>query len=319
MKKEALLRCFRLLFIIAFIVCCLSVPLKAEIIDKVVGIVNKDVITLSGLIKITQSETPNPENFNSQEKLRGLLHQIIEQTLITQEAARLAIRASDKEVDNAIEKFKKGNGINNDQLQKALRDQGMTWEEYRERFREEISRQHIINQKIRAKVSVTDKDLEMYYDENIDDFVEPPKVKIEQLFFPFPSEATYQTKNEILLKAEGALKRIQSGETFQKVAEQHGMVKEGESLDLGYFEKGELMSCLDNAAFSLIIGKASDLISSDKGLFIIKVLDRAEAKTKTIDEAREKIFDHIYRQKMENKYQEWIQDLHNKAYIEIKI
>jgi len=319
MKKQPYLRFARLLFGSAFIVFFLSGPLQGEIIDKVVGIVNKDVITLSGLLEIVQSQPPNSDNFNSLKKSRDLLKQIIERKLISQEATRMGIKASDNEVDKAIENFQKGNGITAAQLKEALREQGVIWEEYRENFREEISRQHIINQKIRSQVSVTDKDLEKYYQDHLDDFVEPPKVKIEQLFFSFPPAASAQAKKDALIKAESALKLIRSGENFQKVAEEYGFVKEGASIDLDYFGKGELMTCLDTAAFSLTIGKASDLISTNKGYFIIRVLDRAEEKTKTIDEVREKIYNQLYQQKMEKKYQEWIQELHNKAYIETKI
>lgn len=319
MKKQPCLRFARLLFGSSFLVFFLFVPLQGEIIDKVVGIVNKDVITLSGLLKIAQSQPPNSDNFNSQKKFRGLLKQIIEQKLISQEATRIAVRANDNEVDKAIENFQKENGITASQLKEALREQGGTWEEYRENLREEISRQHIINQKIRSQVFVTDKDLEKYYQDHLDDFVEPPKVKIEQLFFSFPPDAATQTKKDILIKAEAALRLIKSGENFQKVAEEYGFVKEGASIDLDYFGKGELMTCLDTAAFSLTIGKASDLISTNKGYFIIRVLDRAEAKTKTVDEVREKIYNQLYQQKTEKKYREWIQELHNKSYIEIKI
>jgi len=320
MRKQKLCRpVIQVFFAVLITLSFFSTPVKSEIIDRVVAVVNKDIITLSELLSAAQSQTDNPVSFTSPEKYRELLQSIIEQKLISMEALQKEIKVSDKEVDQFVDNFKERNGITTAQLKEAVQQQGMSWEEYRKQLREEIMRNQIIAQEVRSQVSVTESDFEKYYQNHLDDFIEPPRVRIEQMFFPFPPGATPEAKAETISRAEEAYKRIKSGDDFQKIAVEYNLAKENGSSDLGYFNKGELMAPLEDAAFNVAIGGISRVISVEKGCFIIRVLDRLDVKTKSIEEVQDELYNKIYRQKMEKKFKEWIEELHNNAYIEIKI
>ena len=305
---------------IAFLLSSLCFPAQGEIIDRVVAIVNEEVITLSELLQIVQTQSQNAAAVLSPENYRGLLQQIIDQKLVDQEALKEEIAVSDREVDRAIETIKEKNGLTDEQFNQALAQQGMTRGEYREKMREEIRRSQVIAQKIQSQVSVGEKEVKKYFNEHRDDYFESARVKIEQIFIPLGPEATADTRATYARKAEDALNRIRSGDDFRKVAEEYGnLAQEKSSDDVGYFNKGELMTPLDDAAFSLKVGAVSNVISTNKGFFIIRVLDRTEEKTKTLEEVRDQISNQLVQQKMEKKFQDWIKDLHSNAYIEIKI
>ena len=63
----------------------------------------------------------------------------------------------------------------------------------------------------------------------------------------------------------------------------------------------------------------SSVIETDKGCFIIKVIDRKEAQTTELEEIRKELVNKILQQKTEQRLQEWLKELHNEAYVEIKI
>jgi len=317
MKKSNLHYVISFFFTFGFLF--ISPNTKGEIIDRVVAIVNKEVITLSELLEAAKLQAPEANPYLSLEKYREILWNMIDQKLIEQEANQTEIKVSDREVDEFIERFKKRNQITTSQLKEALKQQGLTWEKYREKLREEIKRSQVISQKIHSQVSVTEKEIEEYYQSHMEDYIKPPQVKIDQIFFPFSSKVTSEEEKNLLLKAEEAWKRIRSGEDFQKIAQEYNPSRKSYSQELDYFKKGELMEPLDKAAFKLNIGEVSDIIKTKKGYFIIQVLDRKEAEIKELSQVRKEIENKIHQEKTEKKFKEWLKVLHNKAYIEIKI
>jgi peptidyl-prolyl cis-trans isomerase SurA len=306
-------------FFLTFVFLFVSTNTKGEIIDRVVAIVNKEVITLSELLEAAQLRAPEANPNLTLEKYREILRNMIDQKLIEQEANQTEIKVSDREVDEFIERFKKRNAITTSQLKEALKQQGLTWEKYREKLREEIKRSQVISQKIHSQVSITEKEIEEYYQSHMEDYIKPPQVKIDQIFFPFSSKLTSEEEKNLILKAEEALKRIRSGEDFQKIAQEYNPTRKSYPQDLDYFKKGELMEPLDKAAFKLRIGEVSGIIKTKKGYFIIQVLDRKEAEIKELSEVRKEIEAKIHQEKTEKKLEEWLKALYNKAYIEIKI
>lgn len=319
MKRFFIFRHPGKLFFIGFLLFFFSPPLKGEIVDRVVAIVNNEIITLSELFRAAQVQSPEENKFLSSSKYQEVLEGMIEQKLIDQETLGEEVQVSENEVNEVIEKFKEKNGISAAQLNEALSQQGITWEKYRKKIREEIRRSQIVTQKVRSQVNVTEKELKEYYRNHQDDYFEPARVKIEQIFFPLPPEATEEMKNLLSLKANEVLRRIKTGEDFNKVAQEKNFSEGKSSYDLGYFKKGELMMILDEEAFRLKNGEVSNVITTNKGYFIIRLLDRTDEKTKKFNEVKEEIANGLLQQKMEKKFRDWIEELRNKAYIEIKI
>jgi parvulin-like peptidyl-prolyl isomerase len=314
---------FRFIFSILLASFCLSFvspEARGEIIDRVVAIVNKEIITLSELFRMAQLQSSEGNTLLSSEQYRQVLQGMVEQKLIEQQALQTEITISEREVERFIQGFQEKNNLSNEQLVEALEQQGMSMEEYRMRVEDEIRRSQIISQEVHAQVNVTDNEIEESYQNRLDEYVKPPQVKIDQIFFPFSSPLPPEEKERIILKAEAALEEIRSGGMFGDVAKECDLTQGALcSHDLDYFEKGELMGPLDEAAFSLGVGDVSSVIETDKGCFIIQVQDRKEAETTELDEIRKTLVNQILQKKTEQRLQEWLEELHDDAYVEIKI
>jgi len=321
--KKVTVNLFRFIGPILLASFCLSFVLpeaQGEIIDRVVAIVNKEVITLSELSMLAQHQSAEANSFLSSEQYRQVLQGMIEKKLIEQQALQREIVVSEKEVDQFMKRFQEKNNLSAEQLAEALQQQGMSLEEYRTKIQEEIRSSQIVSQEVHAQINVTENEIEEYYQNHLDEYVEAPQVKIGQIFFPFSTPALPEEKERIVLKAEAALEKIRSGGTFKEVAKECDLTQGAYcSQDLDYFEKGELMGPLDEAAFSLGIGDVSSVIETDKGCFMIQVLDRQETQTTELDEIRKTLVNQILQQKTEQRLQEWLEELHNEAYVEIKI
>lgn len=322
-SKKVTVNLFRLISSMLLASYCFSFLLpeaRGEIIDRVVAIVNKEVITLSELSRMAQLQSSEANPLLSSDQYRQMLQGMVEQKLIDQRALKTEISVSEREVEHFIERFQERNNLSPEQLVDALQQQGMSMEEYREKVREEIRRSQIISQEVHARINVTEKEIEEYYQNHLDEYVKPPQVKIDQIFFPLSSPMVPEEKERIVQKSEAALEKIRSGGgTFEDVAKECELAQGAQcARDLDYFDKGELMGPLDRAAFSLAIGDVSSVIETDKGCFIIKVLDRKEERITELEEIRQTLTNQLLQQKTEQRLQNWLEELRNEAYVEIK-
>jgi len=303
------------IFFLSIFLMMLSFSARAEVVDEVVAVVNNEVITLSELLRVAQVQFSNADP----SRYREILDKLIDQKLIDQSTKDMSTKVTEKEIDAMIQGFKENNKITDDQLKDALRQQGLTWEEYRNEIREGIRRNQVITQMLHSQISVSETEIKDYYQKHPDIFFEPAQVKLEQIFFPFPDQATQEKKKAVSQSAEESLKKIKAGEDFQKVAQGLNLPENNTSCDVGMYKKGELMNSLDQEAFTLKPGEISNVINTDKGYCIIRVLERSEEKVKKFEEVHGALSNYLFQQKMEDKLQEWLQELRSNAYIDIKI
>ena len=183
MKRNSALFVLMFLFVQPF-------SLRAEVIDRVMAVVNGKVITLS---ELTEREAPlakqATETFSGSEREKRLadiskkvLDSLIEDLLLEREAERLGMKVSERDIDDAIEDVKKQNSLDDAGLKIALKKEGLTYEGYRSQIKNQIEKSRVIGQQVRSKVNVTEKDLADYYERNRRIFLRDEEVKISRHF-----------------------------------------------------------------------------------------------------------------------------------------
>jgi peptidyl-prolyl cis-trans isomerase D len=144
---------------------------------------------------------------------------------------------------------------------------------------------------LRAKVVVSPADVERAYNEGIDQYTTPEQVRASHILFKTDGKDDAAVK----AKAEEVLKQAKSGADFaelaKKYSEDESSAKNGGDLD--YFSKGRMVPEFDQVAFSMEPGQISDLVKSQFGYHIIKVVDKKPASTKTLAEVRQQITDQL--------------------------
>jgi peptidyl-prolyl cis-trans isomerase D len=150
--------------------------------------------------------------------------------------------------------------------------------------------------KLEASVQVTQDDLRTYYDQHRDQYKTPEQVKVSHILIKTPApgpdnKVDDKAVAEAQKRAEDLLKQVKSGANFEDLAKKYsedpGSAKQGGSL--GWIGKGQTVPEFEKAAFSLPKGQISDLVKSSFGFHIIRVDDKQEAHTKSLDEVKAEI------------------------------
>jgi peptidyl-prolyl cis-trans isomerase D len=150
--------------------------------------------------------------------------------------------------------------------------------------------------KAEASVQITQDDLRSYYNDHRAQYQVPEQVKVSHILIKTPlpgpdGKVDEKGVAEAQHRAEDLLKQLKSGAKLEDLAKKYsedlGSAKQGGSL--GWIGKGQTVPEFEKTAFSLPKGQISDLVKSSFGFHIIRVDDKQEAHTKTLDEVKSEI------------------------------
>jgi peptidyl-prolyl cis-trans isomerase D len=144
--------------------------------------------------------------------------------------------------------------------------------------------------KLRQSVQISDEDLKAKYQREIQQYEIPNRVHAEHVLFTTVGKPDAEV-DEIKKKAEEALKQLKKGAKFEDLAkkdsEDPGTKDKGG--DLGWIVQGQTVPEFERVAFSLPPGSLSDLVKTQFGFHIIKVLAKETAHTRPFDEVKDSI------------------------------
>jgi peptidyl-prolyl cis-trans isomerase D len=144
-----------------------------------------------------------------------------------------------------------------------------------------------VNQ-IRQNVQVSDDMLKLQYMANIQQYQVPNRVHAEHILFMTVGKTDAEVE-EIKKKAEDVLKQVKKGGKFEDLAKKYsedpGSKDKGG--DLSWITQGQTVPEFEKMAFSLPAGQVSDLVKTQYGFHIIKVLEKETAHTKSFEEVKE--------------------------------
>jgi len=325
---KAMVVLFTLVTTIVFAILCEG-ETRAKVVDKIVAVVNDDIITLSELREITlpyleKMQSKYSLNYNEEQMIateRRILDQLIDERLVKQEVVRLEITVTEKDITMAVKDVMESSNLSEDQFKKALAEQGVSLEKYREQLKDEMERMRLLDMEIRSKVQIEEKEVEEYYKEHRDKFNSPPEVKLQQILLMIPPETSEEDMSWIRKKAEEIVQKIKSGEEdFNNMVK---LYSQGSSAaaggDIGFFKQGELLPAINDVAFTLNPGEVSPVIQTSSGFHIIRVLEKRNRQKMTEEERRGEIEDILYGQKVEDKFKQWLKELRKKAFIRINL
>jgi peptidyl-prolyl cis-trans isomerase D len=145
-----------------------------------------------------------------------------------------------------------------------------------------------VNQ-LRQNVQVSDDMLKLQYQSNIQQYQVPDRVHVEHIAFMTAGKTDAEVE-EIRKKAEDVLKQVKKGGKFEDLAKKYSEdTTKDKGGDIGWIVRGQALPEYEKAAFSLPVGSISDLIRTQIGLYIIKVLEKETAHTKPFDEVKDSL------------------------------
>lgn len=322
-----------ILLFLSFLLIIQSSPTRANIIDSCVAVVNEDVITLSEVNeagkpmfqRIAEEVPPGQLAEALKQARKTVIDQLIEKRLLVQQAKLMNISVTDEDVEHALTQILARNNTSLEQFKSELAKMGMEEQQYRENLRDQILGSKLINYEVRSKVIIPEEKIIDYYDQHYTEQVGSGGYYILQIGITLDSEGmpTDPAKAGKIAKkkAERVLSLARGGQDFKQLARQYSNLPSAvDGGDIGAFQKDEMAAYMRDAVTSLKPGEISPVVASPNGYMLFKLLSSQEGEIITkvpYDTVKEEIRSNLYQQEIEKRYDSWLKEIRNQAYIKI--
>lgn len=311
-------------FLLSLVVLFAGPSHASVLLDRVVAVVNKDVITWSELYRAMEFEASSTvKAMAGAEKTRVFrenesyfLESMIDVKLQLQAAKKLDIEAGKDEVREAIDNVRKKYSMGDEEFSESLKKEGFTLNDYMKRIAEQIVLSKVVSQEVRNKIVVTDKEIEEYLAKNKD-----AGYRLRQIFFNKPKNNAEKKALEVRL--EEVSQRLRNGDDFAALAAQYSDDPAGKAGgDLGFIKKEFLVKEFLEVIAEMKIGEVSKPFLTARGEHIIKLEDSSDISkigSGTKDELKEIVKKKLFDRRLSEDLKNWIRSLRERAYVEVRL
>jgi len=246
--------------------------------------------------KVQKRPFPKPGTTEYQTLKNQAVQYLVQRSEFSQEAGKLGVTISDKEVDDRLAQIKKQYfGGNESKYQKQLKAQGLSETQIRDDVKAQLISEKIFK-KVTESAKVTDADVKKYYDQHRSQYGVPEQRVIAHILVK---------KKEL---ADKLYTEIQNGANFAKLAKKYS--QDPGSKNLGgklTVSKGQTVAPFDQTAFLMRTGQVSHPVKTEFGYHIIKALGPIkEAKTTPFSQVKESIRQQLLQQKKNDLMTKWV-------------
>ncbi|MDR0717857.1 MAG: peptidylprolyl isomerase [Azoarcus sp.] len=267
----------------AIVAAALSLPAAAAAVevDRIVAIVNSEAITSLQLrdrrdrvlfnLKKQDMQLPPEDVFE-----RQVLEQLIMERAQLQLARSSSLQVDEAMLERAIGLIADNNRIPLDKMRRALAEEGVTWEKFREDVRTELTLNRLREREVDNKVTVSDAEIANFL-RNHPDALSGAEYRVAHILLRIPEGADARQLEALRQRAEKVLARLRAGEDFASVAadssDASDSIRGGE---IGWRDRDHLPGLYADAMGRLKPGEMSPPLRSASGLHIVKLLEKRE-------------------------------------------
>ena len=304
-----------------------SAALAAELVDRVVAVVNDDIITFSELEeeaaptfeKIRAEAPPAHVDDAIQKARKEILRNMIDHKLLLQRAAKRKIEVSDADIDAAMQRIMEQNSLTEEQFRDQLATMGVSEEKYRASLRDQILRSRLLSYEIRSKVVITNEQVEAYYRDKYMQNNSPEGFHILQFGSGWEDTGRSASKEEAQKRAEQLREMVLAGENFNEIAKNYSDLPSGvDGGDIGTFKKNELADYMWQSIKDLHPGEVSPVVETPSGFQFFKLLSRSSdgvIAQAPLENVKDEIRATLYDQELKKKFEYWVKELRENSYV----
>ena len=289
------------MMLLAVIAASAFTPAQAQVsgevvVDEVIVKINGDIVTRSqfnelfspidGELTIRLSGEQLDAERTSQKSF--IFNMLINRSVVEQRAREGGVGFPERVFTERVEEIKRQIGAMNDEdFRRALADQGMTWEQFREQFAYQYYIQVLFGNEVGRDLYQSESRLQSYYEENIERYREPERMRLSQIVIPYASEAE---KQQAGLQAQAAVERLKAGDDFGEVyrAVTEGADEEADG-DIGYIDPTAFRKDLVEKITGLEEGACTDVVDTGSALLIIKLTERKESEIISLEKIQDRV------------------------------
>ncbi len=290
---------------------------RADVVERVVAIVDDDAIFLSELRRravpfLAQLERVPPlQREAAVTQLYGeLLDHLIDEALILQAARKEQIRVTADDVERAISNVRRQSELSDREFWQAVAGQGFTEAQYRDDVRRQLLRLKLLNVRARGRVNITEADVRTRYDQLVREANAQQGFEAAEILVPVPPGAS--ATQIAAARAEAA--RIAGSldeDTFEDAMAEYG------GTDLGRLVQGQLDPRLERALLAMAPGEVSEPVQNEAGFHILFLRSRVSGAQQIppYEQAREPLYRRMMEEQMGRQEQLYLRELRRAAAI----
>ena len=290
----------------------LSLAAKAEVYDRILAIVNGEILT--------QSDFKQYEKRLAEQKLaddlfqvdyeqikknpKALLDFVIDQKIVDSEVRRLQLGASSEAVQAEIQNIARGLGVNVEALRARLREDKIDFKEYQEFIQKRLERQALIQREITSKIRISDDEIKSYYSRNSKNSgVDVFEYNLSHIMIPIKDDAEMARK-----KAEDVYAKIQQSQlNFSQAASQFSEDPNFSSGGfLGVFKSGEFLPSFENAVKALSPGEVAKPVKVGQNWILLRVNQKQIVESPEYLEQKERIRAKLTQDAFRKQFRFWL-------------
>jgi peptidyl-prolyl cis-trans isomerase C len=247
---------------------------------------------------------------------KNVLEGLINKELIYQESKKTGFEVERSILEDRL-KAMKARFPDEAQFKAALAGMSLSEKTLMEQIEKGLAIQHLIDEKFARKIIVSESETRAFYDTQPDLFKRQEELNASHILIKVSQDADASQKASAKKKIQNIQKRLENGEDFAVLAK---ALSEGPSAprggDLGYFTRGRMVPPFDKAAFALKKGEVSDVVETQFGYHLIKVIDRKPEGKIAYEEIEERLKNHLIQAKVQKEVEQYVKDLKERVKVE---
>lgn len=273
----------------ALAAAALSFAAHAEVLDRIIVVVNDGVVLQSDLDRETQTvmtqlqtrkiDAPEPSQLRGQ-----VLEKLILSRVQTQRAQQAGVRVDDRELNEVLGNIAQQNKMTLQQFAEVVREEGGDFLAIRDQVREEVLIARLKQREVDSHINITDQDIALYLaGESANDDTE---YRLSHILVAIPEGATPEQREAAHAKADGLYERLKKGESFGQIAASSSDGQQAlQGGDLDWRKADNLPLLFLQAARRLKTDDISPVMEAAGGFHIIKLVgSRGAGERKTVEE-----------------------------------
>ena len=272
----------KFIVLLAALAAATSVP-AVTLVDRIVAVVNKDVITYSELNEavgmaerqLRRQGTPAPERAVLE---RQMLERLILDKAQLQMARETGIRIDELQLDRAVERIAQSNNMTLVDFRKALEADGVGFDAWRNDIRQQMVMARLREREVENKVQVSDTEVDLFLEQTKNRPDENKEYNIAHLLVRVPEGASPERIRQARERAEQAAAEVKGGAAFARVAAAYSDAPDAlQGGALGWRNHQRLPELFSDALAKMKPGEISDPLRSPAGFHIVQLVDRRGA------------------------------------------
>lgn len=303
---------------------------RAEIVDRVVAVVEDEAIFLSDLQRRVRpferqlEQIPDVrERAERREQLyRETLERMVDDLLIRRAAQRAHVTVTDNDVDRMIEGIARQRGATVQDIYEAVESEGLTRQEYRSFMEAEVLRLRVLNVRVRGRINITESDIQEEYRRRAREMNALAPFHVAHIFVAFPEHPTSAQIVATQQRAQAIHRRLQSGEDFSRLARELSEDPDTRETggDLGTIDpRAGAPEWMINALRDVQPGQITPPVRGENGYHIFKLIRRETVDIPPLSSVRTELFNELLNREMARQQRIYLRELRARSSVDVRL